>query len=134
EIAKTGAADGVLGMTLSAQRPDDKGRAFADKWKQKYNEEPPFSVAAQIYDEVMLWAAAVKKAGSATDYKAIAEALRNDPFDGVTGVIKFNDQQYVTSSDDTVPTQLLQVQGNEVKQVAIGTKKNVDFKSPPWIK
>jgi branched-chain amino acid transport system substrate-binding protein len=134
EIVKTGAADGVLGMTLSAQRPDDKGRAFAEKWKQKYNEEPPFSVAAQIYDEVMMWAAAVKKAGSATDYKAITDALRNTAYDGITGTVKFNDQQYVTSSDDTVPTQLLQVQGNEVKQVAIGTKKNVEFKAPPWIK
>ena len=134
EIIKTGAADGVLGMTLSAQRPDDKGRAFAEKWKQKYNEEPPLSVAAQIYDEVMLWAAAVNKAGSATDYNAIAGALRDNPYDGITGVVKFNDQQYVTSSDETVPTQLLQVQGDGVKQVMIGTKKNVAFQTPPWIK
>jgi ABC-type branched-subunit amino acid transport system substrate-binding protein len=134
EIIKTGAAEGVLGMTLSAQRPDDKGRAFAEKWRQKYNEEPPLSVAAQIYDEVMLWAAAVNKAGSATDYNAIAAALRDNPYDGITGVVKFNDQQYVTSSDETVPTQLLQVQGNGVKQVMIGTKKNVAFETPPWIK
>ena len=121
-------------MTLSAQRPDDKGRAFAEKWRQKYNEEPPLSVAAQIYDEVMLWAAAVNKAGSATDYNAIAAALRDNPYDGITGVVKFNDQQYVTSSDETVPTQLLQVQGDGVKQVMIGTKKNVAFQTPPWIK
>ena len=121
-------------MTLSAQRPDDKGRAFAEKWRQKYNEEPPLSVAAQIYDEVMLWAAAVNKAGSATDYNAIAGALRDNPYDGITGVVKFNDQQYVTSSDETVPTQLLQVQGDGVKQVMIGTKKNVAFQTPPWIK
>jgi ABC-type branched-subunit amino acid transport system substrate-binding protein len=134
EIIKTGAAEGVLGMTLSAQRPDDKGRAFAEKWRQKYNEEPPLSVAAQIYDEVMLWAAAVNKAGSATDYNAIAGALRDNPYDGITGVVKFNDQQYVTSSDETVPTQLLQVQGDGVKQVMIGTKKNVAFQTPPWIK
>ena len=134
EIIKTGAAEGVLGMTLSAQRPDDKGRAFAEKWRQKYNEEPPLSVAAQIYDEVMLWAAAVNKAGSATDYNAIAGALRDNPYDGITGVVKFNDRQYVTSSDETVPTQLLQVQGNGVKQVMIGTKKNVAFETPPWIK
>src|SRR6476660_5595063 len=79
---------------------------FAAKWKQKYNEEPPLSVAAQIYDEVMLWAAAVNKAGSATDYSAIASALRDNPYDGITGVVKFKEQQYVTSSDETVPTQL----------------------------
>jgi ABC-type branched-subunit amino acid transport system substrate-binding protein len=133
EIVKRGTADGVLGMTLSANRPDDKGRAFAALWRQKYNEEPPFSIAAQIYDEVMLWAAAVKKAGSATDYKAIADAIRNTPYDGVTGVIKFNDQQYVTSSDGTVPTQLLQVQGSDVKQIMIGTNKNIAFETPPWI-
>lgn len=133
EVVKSGIADGVLGMTLSANRPDAKGRAFAALWRQKYHEEPPFSIAAQIYDEVMLWTAAVKKVGSATDYKAIADAIRDTAYDGVTGVIKFNKQQYVTSSDETVPTQLLQVQGSEVKQIMIGTKKNVTFETPPWI-
>jgi hypothetical protein len=33
-----------------------------------------------------------------------------------------------------VPAQLLQVQGDGVKQIMIGTKKNVAFQTPPWIK
>lgn len=133
EVVNRGAADGVLGMTLSAQMPNAKGREFAAKWKRKYNEDPPFSIAAQIYDEVMLWATAVRKVGSARDFAAISEALRNMTYEGITGTYKFNEAQYIPTSDDTIPTHLLQVQGSEVKQVRIGTKKQSDFRMPPWI-
>lgn len=134
EIVKTGKADGVLGMTLSANRPDEKGRAFVEAWRSKYKEDPPFSIAAQIYDEAMLWAAAVRKVGSIDDYAAIAKAIMATPYDGITGRISFNDEQYVLSNDDTVPTHLLQVQASQIKQVMIGTKKTAEIVAPPWQK
>jgi ABC-type branched-subunit amino acid transport system substrate-binding protein len=133
EVVKRGAADGVLGMTLSAHMPNAKGREFVAKWKQKYNEDPPFSIAAQIYDEVMLWATAVTKVGSVRDFAAINDTLRNMTYEGITGTLKFNEEQFIPSADDTMPTHLLQVQGSEVKQVRIGTKKQSDFRKPPWI-
>jgi len=133
EIVKRGAAEGVLGMTLSAHMPNDKGREFARKWRERYDEEPPFSIAAQIYHEVMLWAAAAEQVGSVRDFEAINEALRDIVYDGITGTIRFNEDYYMVSSDDTVPTHLLQVQDGEVKQLMIGTMKHVDFRRPPWM-
>jgi len=133
EVVKAGGADGVLGMAAQARMPDDAGKAFAEKWRQKYNEEPPFSMAAAMYDEVMLWAAAVKQVGSPSDYAAISQALRTITYEGVTGTIKFNEQQFVNSTDDTTPTHLLQVQGSEIKQIMIGSKKVVDFAPPAWL-
>jgi branched-chain amino acid transport system substrate-binding protein len=133
EVIKLGSAEGMLGMTLSAQRPDDTGRAFVEAWRAKYNEDPPFSIAAQIYDELKMWAHAVEQAGSVEDHKAIREAILGTPYEGLTGRFEFNDEQYVPSTDDTVPTHLLQVQGGQPVQVRIGTKKIADFVAPPWL-
>jgi branched-chain amino acid transport system substrate-binding protein len=133
EVVTQGKADGILGMTLSAHRPDEKGRAFAEAWRAKYNEEPPFSIAAQIYDEAMMWAEAVKQVGSVDDYAAIRKALLATRYDGITGTFAFNDEQYVLSNDDTVPTHLLQVQDSRIVQVTIGTKKLADVVAPPWL-
>lgn len=133
EVAERGVADGVLGMTLSAHLPNEAGEEFNEKWRKAYNEDAPYSIAAQVYDEVMIWAAAVTQVGSADDYAAIEKALRTMTYDGLTGRIRFNDEQYVYSSDDTVPTQLLQVQDKKVVPIMIGTKKNADFVKPGWL-
>jgi ABC-type branched-subunit amino acid transport system substrate-binding protein len=134
EVVERGAADGVLGMTLSAHMPDEAGRAFAEKWRAAYGEDPPFSIAAQIYDELMLWVEAVKKVGDVRDFKAINETIRTmAAYEGVTGVFVFNETQYVPTSDETMPTHLLQVQGTEVKQLRVGSTRYADFQVPPWI-
>ena len=134
EIVSAGGAEGVLGMTLTAQRPNAQGEEFTRKWKEKFNEEPPFSIAAQIYDEVMLWAAAVKKVGSVRDFAAVNEALRNTVYQGVSGTFKFNSQQYVVASDETLPVHLLQVQDSRVVQLVVGSEKYKDFRTPSWFK
>ena len=134
EVVERGIAEGVLGMTLSAQIPgDEAGDAFVARWREAYNEDPPFSIAAQIYDEFAHWVAAVNQVGAVDDYLAIADALRSITLEGVTGTIKFNEQQFVYSSDETVPTHLLQVQGGKVVQIMIGSKKYADFVRPSWL-
>jgi ABC-type branched-subunit amino acid transport system substrate-binding protein len=133
DLVAQGGLDGVLGMTLSAQRPDNKGAAFIAKWHTAYGEDPPFSIAAQVYDEVMLWADAVKRAGSATDYLAVDKALGQSDYAGITGTIKFNSHFYVTADDATQPPQLLQVQGGKVKPLMVGSQKTGDFVKPAWL-
>lgn len=134
EIVVSGEADGVLGMTLTAHRPDPKGEQFAEKWRAKYGEEPPFSIAAQIYDEVMLWAAAVNAVGDVRNFDAINESLRTMTHEGITGTFKFNEAQYVAAGDDTLPVHLLQVQDSQVVQVIIGSDKLTDYQTPAWVK
>ena len=63
DVIKQGNVEGVLGMTLSAQLPGPEGDAFVKNWQARYNELPPWSLAAQLYDEVNMWAAAVKQVG-----------------------------------------------------------------------
>lgn len=134
EIVKLGKAEGVLGMTLSAHRPNARGAAFVKKWTKKYGEEPPFSIAAQIYDEVMLWAAAVEKVGSVRDFKAIADAIRSSDYEGVTGTFQFTSNHYVPTNNGTIPTHLLQAGSDKTLQIMIGDKKTADFTTPPWMR
>lgn len=133
ELVSNGGLDGLLGMTLSAQQPNDKGAAFAARWRAAYGEDPPLSIAAQVYDEVMLWADAVKRAGSATNYAAVTHALEQSDYQGVTGTIKFNSRDYVTAGDATQPPQLLQAQGGKMKQLMIGSRKVAAFIRPAWL-
>jgi branched-chain amino acid transport system substrate-binding protein len=134
EIVKQGAANGVLGMTLSAHRPDKKGQAFQEMWIKKYGEEPPFSIAAQIFDEVMLWAEAVKKIGDVKKFDLIIQSILESSYDGITGAFKFNKDHYVPAGDSTIPSHLLQAQNSQTQQIMIGHSKQADFVIPSWVK
>ena len=103
-------------------------------WRKKYGEEPPFSIAAQIFDEVMLWAESVKKVGDVRKFDLIIKSILESSYDGITGTFKFNKDHYVPASDNTIPAHLLQVQDSRTQQVMIGTSKQADFQVPPWIK
>jgi len=133
EIIANGGAQGVLGMTVSAQLPGERGEAFGQAWRGKFDEAPPFSIGAAIYDELMLWAEAVRQVESVDDHEAINEAIRTMDYEGVTGVYRFNDDQYVSVGDDTLPSHLLQAQGDSHVQLFIGTQKNADFVRPEWL-
>jgi ABC-type branched-subunit amino acid transport system substrate-binding protein len=76
DVISKGNVEGVLGMTLSAQLPGPDGDAFVKKWQAAYNEMPPWSLAAQLYDEVNMWAAAVAIAGSASDHARWSSAQK----------------------------------------------------------
>ena len=133
EVVAAGKAEGVLGMTVSAQLPGEAGDAFVAAWQAKYGANPPFSIAAAIYDELMLWASAVEKVGAVDDYAAIAETIRAFDYAGVTGTYRFNAEQYVPVADDTLPSHLIQAQGNRQVQLMIGSRKVGDFVRPGWI-
>ncbi|WP_417722877.1 ABC transporter substrate-binding protein [Salipiger sp.] len=133
EIIADGGAQGVLGMTVSAHLPGERGDAFVEAWQAKYDAAPPFSIGAAIYDELMLWAEAVRRVGSVDDYEAINDAIRTMDYEGVTGTYRFNDDQYVSVSDDSLPSHLLQAQGDTHVQLFIGSEKNADFVAPAWL-
>jgi ABC-type branched-subunit amino acid transport system substrate-binding protein len=133
EIIADGGAQGVLGMTVSAHLPGERGDAFAEAWQAKYDAAPPFSIGAAIYDELMLWAEAVRRVGSVDDYEAINETIRTMDYEGVTGTYRFNDDQYVSLGDDTLPSHLLQAQGDSHVQLFIGSEKNAEFVPPAWL-
>ncbi|MEO7403224.1 MAG: ABC transporter substrate-binding protein [Burkholderiales bacterium] len=64
-------------------------KRFSDTYKAKFGEEA-HGFAAQSYDGLMVAAAAMRAAGSATNAKAIRDALAKIDHDGVIGKIKFD--------------------------------------------
>jgi ABC-type branched-subunit amino acid transport system substrate-binding protein len=134
DVVAQGKVEGVLGMTLSAQLPGAEGDAFVKEWQAAYNEMPPWSLAAQLYDEVNMWAAAVKTAGSASDHAAVTKALKEMSFKGLTGTLKFDDHFKIPTNDGSQPAFLFQVRGKTLLPLMIGTKKTADFVEPAWTK
>lgn len=64
-------------------------RAFSERYRKKYGEEA-HGFAAQSYDGLMLAAAAMQKAGTVSDGRAVREALAAIEHDGVIGRIRFD--------------------------------------------
>lgn len=134
DVIAQGKVEGVLGMTLSAQLPGAEGDAFVKRWQEAYNETPPWSLAAQLYDEVNMWAAAVKTAGSASDHPAVVKALKEMSFKGLTGTLKFDDKFKIPTNDASQPAFLFQVRDKTLLPLMIGTKKTADFVEPAFTK
>ena len=132
EVVTKGDVDGVLGLTLSAHLPGADGDAFIEKWRKAYNEDPPWSIAAVLYDGVYMWVEAVKKVGSATDYGAINKAILESNYKGLTGVLDLNERYMIPTNDDTQPSFLLQVQDKQLKPIRLGSKKIGDFVTPAF--
>lgn len=64
-------------------------RAFSERYRKKYGEEA-HGFAAQSYDGLMIAAAAMQKAGTVRDGKALREALATLEHDGVIGRVRFD--------------------------------------------
>lgn len=64
-------------------------KAFSDRYKAKFGEEA-HGFAAQSYDGLKVALAAIEKTGSATDRKAIRNALARIEYEGVIGKIAFD--------------------------------------------
>lgn len=132
DVIAQGNAEGVLAFTLNAHLNDAEGRAFSEKWQNAYHAEPPVSLAAAVYDMVNMWAAAVEQVGDASDFAAVADAIRGMNYDGIAGVYAFNDQNYIDTGSDTQPAQLFQVQDGQRVRIMVGDQKVGDITSPSW--
>lgn len=69
--------------------PTPRIKAFNDAYKARFNEES-HGFAAQSYDGLQVAAAAMAKAGTVSDGKAIRDALAAISVEGVIGPIKFD--------------------------------------------
>ena len=81
--------NGFYSNHYAADSSDPAVQAFVKNFKAKYNKEPN-AFAALGYDSMYLLKDAILKAGTATDVKAVREALEKIDADYVTGHIKFD--------------------------------------------
>jgi len=122
ELVQSGRVDGTMGWTPSAQLATPEGDKFVASWRKAYNEDPPYSIAAQVYDEVMVWASAVEQAGSESDFDKIVEIIKTAKRTGATGTVAFGGGFYSPTSDATQPSLLVEARKGKVIPVVVGTK------------
>ena len=103
------AADGaIVGTPWFPNKDDQKVRDFRKAYVEKYGHEPD-QFAAQAYDAVFLYEAALKAAGSTTDREKFRNALKGiTDFVGVTGKFQFNEKR-----DPSMEVQVLQIKNGQ---------------------
>ncbi len=103
------AADGaIVGTPWFLNKDDQKVRDFRKAYVEKYGHEPD-QFAAQAYDAVFLYEAALKAAGSTTDREKFRNALKGiTDFVGVTGKFQFNEKR-----DPSMEVQVLQIKNGQ---------------------
>ena len=71
----------------------DKGKAFVEAYKKRYNGKLPDAMAALGYDSAVILTDAIKRAGSTEGPKVQAALAETKDFDAVTGKITINKQR-----------------------------------------
>ena len=102
-------ADGaIVGTPWFPNKDDQKVRDFRKAYVEKYGHEPD-QFAAQAYDAVFLYEAALKAAGSTRDREKFRNALKGiTDFIGVTGKFQFNEKR-----DPSMEVQVLQIKNGQ---------------------
>lgn len=136
EMLGGGEGDGVTGFTAAAPLPTAEAREWAERYEARFNEEAPKNASvATCYDNVMLWAAAVRRVGDVEDYRAICEAIEDYPYTGLNGVYDFDEDHKIPAGGTAYPQQYLQIQNGEI--VAIYAQltpiSGTAFELPPWL-
>ena len=92
----------------SLEDESEKVQNFISAYKEKYGENPS-SFAALGYDAAYLYKEAIEKAGS-TERQAIVDAMRAIEFSGVTGDLKFDENNNPVKS-----VSIIKIVGGEYK-------------------
>ena len=74
----------------STKDSNEKIQNFIKNYKEKYNDEPS-AFSALSYDTAYLLKAAIEKAGT-TDKEAVAKAIKEIQFEGITGQLTFDEK------------------------------------------
>ena len=128
------ASNGIVWQIESAPIPGPKAEAWTKRYKKRFKRNPGFGQASLLYDSVKVWAQAVKKVGK-IDQRAIAKAILDEDYHGVTGVYAFNPKdQYTKTGYDNVPMHFYQIQDGKHVLLFLDDHPVGKFKTPPWIR
>jgi len=127
--------NGICGTAAAGILPTEEGRAWAERYEARFNEEAPKNASAgTCYDQVMAWAAAVRRVGDVTDYRAVCKALEDYPYEGLTGVYSFDNEHKVPESS-SYPQHFFQMQNGDIVTlyVHLTPVSGTAFELPPWL-
>jgi branched-chain amino acid transport system substrate-binding protein len=133
------AANGIIWSTVLGLQVDDFGNAFRERYREKYNQEPGWSYAGGVYDQVHLWAKAAAISGDPKDYRKVAKTVERTVHRGETGTHYLKDpynRAYPIETKD--PTQgqpqiIAQIQDGQQKVIYPEPYTNGKFQLPPWV-
>lgn len=131
-------ATGITGYGALGAPPKvtAEGRAVEKRYMQMFGaKDMPFCIGPCVYDGVMAWAAAVKRAGTVDDYRAVATALKKNPYKGIGGTYDFNNPfQAARQGDHLLPVNLFQAKEGDLVLRNLGSYTISEYTLPPWIK
>jgi branched-chain amino acid transport system substrate-binding protein len=134
-------ADGVIWSTTTGTYDDDLGRRFRDQYRRKYGEDPGWSQAGAVYDQVRMLAAAWSSVDS-RNVEDVVQYLRRWPYRGVNGVYYFGETGHVPRLYPDTTTDAALSQAHLVYQILSGAHTLLqpepfgslsEFRLPPWI-
>ncbi|HHY95431.1 MAG TPA: ABC transporter substrate-binding protein [Firmicutes bacterium] len=120
--------DGVMGYVTSLVRPTPDGQEWKQRFEKRFGMPVPLTTPPSTYDTVMIWAKAVERVGNPDDYKAVCEAIRTHPYEGLLGKYDFNNPEQTVRTGPDFPIAYAQRQNGELKFYGQDT-----FILPPWI-
>jgi branched-chain amino acid transport system substrate-binding protein len=133
------AANGVVWATVLGLLPDKIGNDFRSRYAAKYGAQPGWANAGGCYDEVNVWAEAVRQSGDPKNYKAVAKATESVIWRGTTGAISFENhtgKQFPAQTADASlgqPHIIVQIQGGVQKVVSPTPFTSGTFVLPSWM-
>ncbi|MCE2523349.1 MAG: ABC transporter substrate-binding protein [Rhodobacteraceae bacterium] len=123
----------LLGGVLNTPT-NPRAREVLDKYKDAYGNEPG-TYGPALYEQVMIYAAALEKVGDPSDHVAIGRAIGESNTQTAMGAVQFDpDTHLAVQSNDGIPIQFYQInEGNRVlfypPVYATG-----EFSEPAWMK
>lgn len=135
------AANGIIWSLNLGILPDERGDDFKRRYAERWDVQPGYGNASGAYDEVMLWAQAVGKAGTWKDVNRVVAALEDTIHRGINGCLTFSKERHWNlaypdqTSDPTLgqPHLIFQIQNQQQKIISPSPYTSSAFQMPPWM-
>ena len=131
----------MVWSTTIGTLPDAIGTNFRERYQEEFGSEAGLSQSGAQYDIFRLWAQAASRAGDATDFERVAEAVKNNTFRGVVGTYAFDSEEltavpYPDKVNDPslgMPHLTYQIQNGEQVLFSPTPYTNGSFELPSWM-
>jgi len=129
----TGIVYNLLGGVLNTPK-NPRAAEVSGKYKAKYGNEPG-SYGPALYEEVYIYADALKKVGDPTKRLEIGKAMGETQKQIASGMLKFDPKTHLAvQGNDAIPIQFFQIWDGERILFYPTDYASGEFRSPPWIK
>jgi len=129
----TGIVYNLLGGVLNTPK-NPRAAEVSGKYKAKYGNEPG-SYGPALYEEVYIYADALKKVGDPTKRLEIGKAMGETQKQIASGMLKFDPKTHLAvQGNDAIPIQFFQIWDGERILFYPTDYASGEFRSPPWMK